>query len=85
MFWTYCRNSAGDGHIALHPQSRVLLVGADIARYGIKTAGEPTQGGGAVAMIMSANPRILKINPESAHLTKTLWIFGARFIVVKRW
>ncbi|KAF0344708.1 hydroxymethylglutaryl-CoA synthase [Pediococcus acidilactici] len=63
------------GHIALHPQSRVLLVGADIARYGIKTAGEPTQGGGAVAMIMSANPRILKINPESAHLTKDIMDF----------
>lgn len=63
------------GHIALHPQSRVLLVGADIARYGIKTAGEPTQGGGAVAMIMSANPRILKINLESAHLTKDIMDF----------
>lgn len=63
------------GHIALHPQSRVLLVGADIARYGIKTAGEPTQGGGAVAMIMSAEPRILKINSESSHLTKDIMDF----------
>ena len=63
------------GHIALHPNSRVLLVGTDIARYGIGSLGEKTQGGGAVAMIMSANPKILEINPQTAHLTKDIMDF----------
>lgn len=63
------------GHIALHPESRVLLVGSDIARYGIGTLGEKTQGGGAVAMIMSANPRILEFGNQNAHLTKDIMDF----------
>ncbi|MBF7128458.1 hydroxymethylglutaryl-CoA synthase [Pediococcus pentosaceus] len=63
------------GHIALHPESRVLLVGSDIARYGIGTLGEKTQGGGAIAIIMSANPHLLEIGTQSAHLTKDIMDF----------
>lgn len=63
------------GYIALHPDRRVLLVGSDIARYGINTPGEKTQGGGAVAMIMSANPRILEIGTQSTHLTRDIMDF----------
>ena len=49
------------GHVALNPESRVLVLGSDISRYGIGTAGEVTQGAGAVAMIISAEPRILAL------------------------
>lgn len=63
------------GHISLHPESRVLIVGSDIARYGLRTPGEVTQGGGAVAMIVSSNPRILEIRPESAHITEDVMDF----------
>ena len=38
-----------------------LVICSDVARYGIGTPGEPTQGAGAVAMIISANPRLLAI------------------------
>ncbi|MFT8728380.1 MAG: hydroxymethylglutaryl-CoA synthase [Liquorilactobacillus ghanensis] len=47
------------GYIMLHPQEKVLVIGADIARYGLNTPGEPTQGGGAVAMLVTAAPRII--------------------------
>jgi hydroxymethylglutaryl-CoA synthase len=40
-----------------------LVVCSDIARYGVATAGEPTQGAGAVAMLVSARPEILEIDP----------------------
>ncbi len=36
-----------------------LVICSDIARYGIGTAGEPTQGAGAVAMVISENPAML--------------------------
>lgn len=36
-----------------------LVICSDIARYGIGTAGEPTQGAGAVAMVVSENPAML--------------------------
>jgi hydroxymethylglutaryl-CoA synthase len=39
-----------------------LVICSDIARYGIGTAGEPTQGGGAVAMVIRQNPAMLEID-----------------------
>lgn len=63
------------GHILMRPESRVLLVGSDIARYGLHSSGEVTQGGGAVAMIMSANPRIMTISKEYSHYTKDIMDF----------
>lgn len=47
------------------PSSKILLVASDIARYGLGTPGEPSQGCGAVAMLITANPRILAIEPWS--------------------
>lgn len=42
---------------------KALVIASDIARYGLNTAGEPTQGAGAVAMVVSADPRLLEIDP----------------------
>ena len=50
-------------HAEKNPQ--VLVIAADIARYGLATPGEVTQGAGAVAMLVSANPHVLKINDDS--------------------
>ncbi len=38
---------------------KALIVCSDIARYGIGTPGEPTQGAGAVAMLVSEQPRLI--------------------------
>ena len=38
-----------------------LIVCTDIARYAIGSAGEPTQGAGAVAMIVRSEPRLLAL------------------------
>lgn len=57
------------GHIALHPDKKVLVLTADIARYGLATPGEVTQGAGAVAILLSADPKILAL--ENTHATKT--------------
>lgn len=63
------------GHIALHPESKVLVLASDIARYGLGTPGEVTQGAGAVAFIVSADPKILAIDPVNAMLTKDIMDF----------
>ena len=39
-----------------------LVICSDIARYGIGSSGEPTQGAGAVAMLISENPAMLSID-----------------------
>ncbi|MCA3015426.1 MAG: hydroxymethylglutaryl-CoA synthase [Myxococcaceae bacterium] len=43
---------------------KALIVCSDIARYGLGTAGEPTQGAGAVALVVSENPRLLELDPS---------------------
>jgi hydroxymethylglutaryl-CoA synthase len=40
---------------------RALVLCTDIARYALGSPGEPTQGAGAVAMIVSERPRLLEI------------------------
>ncbi|MFD0896633.1 hydroxymethylglutaryl-CoA synthase [Loigolactobacillus binensis] len=63
------------GYIALHPDKKVLITASDIARYGIGNAGEPTQGGGAIAMIISKDPKILALEAESTVLTENIMDF----------
>ncbi len=41
---------------------KALIIASDIARYGLGTPGEPTQGAGAVAMVISAGPRLLALD-----------------------
>ena len=50
------------GLVRQDPSSKVLVVASDIARYGLGTPGEPTQGAGAVAFIVSAKPTIMTIS-----------------------
>jgi hydroxymethylglutaryl-CoA synthase len=38
---------------------KALIICSDIARYGLGTPGEPTQGAGAVALIVGEDPRLL--------------------------
>jgi len=61
--------------VALHPRQKVLVVASDVARYGLGSAGEPTQGGGAVAMVVSANPRILRLDSEVGYYTEDVMDF----------
>ncbi|WP_434381851.1 hydroxymethylglutaryl-CoA synthase family protein [Melittangium boletus] len=39
-----------------------IVVCSDIARYGLNTPGEPTQGGGAVALLVSEQPDLLALD-----------------------
>ncbi|MFD1393832.1 hydroxymethylglutaryl-CoA synthase [Lacticaseibacillus jixianensis] len=52
-------------YVAAHPKQQALVIAADIARYGLNTAGEVTQGAGAVAMLVTAAPRILALSDDS--------------------
>ena len=48
-------SGAADGRSA-------LVICSDIARYGVRTAGEPTQGAGAIAMVVGENPGLVEID-----------------------
>src|SRR5690554_1082971 len=48
-------------HVRVHPDSKVLILASDVAWYGFETAGEATQGAGAIAMVISADPKIAQV------------------------
>lgn len=62
-------------HVEKHPNSKVLVIASDIAKYGIETPGEPTQGAGAVAMLITSNPRILSFNEDNVAQTRDIMDF----------
>ncbi|MEM1080422.1 MAG: hydroxymethylglutaryl-CoA synthase [Pseudomonadota bacterium] len=55
MDWIGCGRARG---------RKALVIASDIASYGLNTPGEPTQGAGAVAMVVSDAPRLLTIDPD---------------------
>lgn len=66
---TYALMKARD-YVATHPGRRVLVIASDIARYGLGTPGEVTQGAGAVAMIVSESPKVMSINNDSVYMSR---------------
>ncbi|MBN1540867.1 hydroxymethylglutaryl-CoA synthase [candidate division KSB1 bacterium] len=58
-----------------NPESKALVITADVARYGLGSAGESTQGAGAVALVVSANPKILALDPEAGYYTQDVMDF----------
>ena len=71
---TYGLMQARD-YVALHPGSKVLVMASDIARYGLHTPGEVTQGAGAVAMLVTESPRILELNRDNQFMSRDVMDF----------
>ncbi|CAK8053812.1 hydroxymethylglutaryl-CoA synthase [Eupransor demetentiae] len=57
-------------YVKLHPDQKVLVLAADVARYGLDTPGEVTQGGGGIAMLVSAQPKLAVIEDESVFASR---------------
>lgn len=62
-------------HVAKYPHKKVLLIASDIARYDLHTPGEATQGAAAVAMLISAHPRIAVLEGDSGCHTADIMDF----------
>ncbi|SUN48538.1 HMG-CoA synthase [Streptococcus dysgalactiae subsp. dysgalactiae] len=62
-------------HVAAKPESRVLVIASDIAKYGIESAGESTQGAGSIAMLVTANPRIFELHQDNVAQTRDIMDF----------
>ena len=45
--------------IRLNPTKKAIVVATDNAKYDLNSTGEYTQGAGAIAMLVTANPRVL--------------------------
>lgn len=58
--------------VRVHPDQTAMVIGSDIARYGIGTAGEVTQGAGSVSMLIKADPAILALNDGHSAYSKDI-------------
>lgn len=63
------------GHILQNPKSKVLVIASDIAKYGLNSAGEPTQGAGSVSMIVSKDPKIMELEDTYGVYTEDVYDF----------
>jgi hydroxymethylglutaryl-CoA synthase len=61
--------------VARNPEQKVLVICSDVARYDVGSSGEPTQGCGAVAMLITADPRLVAIEPVSGLHTSDVMDF----------
>ncbi|WP_298140787.1 hydroxymethylglutaryl-CoA synthase [Flavobacterium sp.] len=50
--------------IRLNPTKKAIVVATDNAKYDLNSTGEYTQGAGAIAMLITANPRVLAFYQE---------------------
>lgn len=63
------------GYVARKPDRKVLVIASDVARYDLDSAAEATQGAGAVAMLVSANPALLEVEPITGCFTEDIMDF----------
>lgn len=61
--------------VRINPKEKVLVIAADVARYDLGSPGEATQGCGAVAMLVSNQPRVLAIEVGSGFYTEDVMDF----------
>lgn len=52
--------------IRLNPSKKAIVVATDNAKYDLNSTGEYTQGAGAIAMLITSNPRVLAFSQEVA-------------------
>lgn len=61
--------------IKLNPTKKAVVVTTDFAKYDLNSTGEYTQGAGAVAMLITTNPRIIAFENHWATNTKGVFDF----------
>jgi len=61
--------------VRLNPNKKAIVVTTDFAKYDLNSTGEYTQGAGALAMLVTANPKIIAFENEWATSTKGVFDF----------
>ncbi|WP_264521752.1 hydroxymethylglutaryl-CoA synthase family protein [Flavobacterium sp. N1994] len=62
-------------YIRLNPTKKAIVIASDNAKYDLNSTGEYTQGAGAIAMLITANPRIISFSNEVGVATEGVFDF----------
>jgi hydroxymethylglutaryl-CoA synthase len=61
--------------VKLNPTKKAIVVTTDFAKYDLNSTGEYTQGAGALALLVTSNPRIIAFDENWATSTKGVFDF----------
>ncbi len=70
--------------VTLNPTKKAVVVTTDFAKYDLNSTGEYTQGAGAVAMLISSNPRVIAFENLWATSTKGVFDFFKPFRTISK-
>lgn len=70
--------------VQLNPTKKAIVVTTDIAKYDLNSTGEYTQGAGALAMLITSNPRIIAFDNNWATSTKGVFDFFKPFRTISK-
>ena len=62
-------------YIRLNPTKKAIIIASDNAKYDLNSTGEYTQGAGSIALLITANPRILSFSNEVGVSTQGVFDF----------
>ena len=62
-------------YIRLNPTKKAIVIATDFAKYDLNSTGEYTQGAGAIAMLVTSNPRIIAFSSETGVATSGVFDF----------
>jgi len=62
-------------YIRLNPTKKAIVIASDNAKYDLNSGGEYTQGAGAVAMLLTAHPRIMSFSTAVGVATEGVFDF----------
>lgn len=62
-------------YIRINPSKKALVIATDNAKYDLNSTGEYTQGAGAIAMLITSNPRILHFSNAVGIATEGVFDF----------
>ncbi|MEZ4854482.1 hydroxymethylglutaryl-CoA synthase family protein [Flavobacterium sp.] len=62
-------------YVRLHPNKKAIVVTTDNAKYDLNSTGEYTQGAGAIAMLITSNPKIVAFNQTTGVATEGVFDF----------
>ncbi|GAA2195859.1 hydroxymethylglutaryl-CoA synthase [Streptomyces bangladeshensis] len=63
------------GLVLRDPRQQVLVVASDVSKYDLDSPGEPTQGAAAVAMLVAADPALVRVEEPSGLFTADIMDF----------
>ncbi|WP_291131520.1 hydroxymethylglutaryl-CoA synthase family protein [Flavobacterium sp. UBA7682] len=62
-------------YVRLNPTKKAMVIASDNAKYDLNSTGEYTQGAGAIAMLITSEPRILSFSNEVGVSTQGVFDF----------